>query len=53
MKKIINGSIKVLSAVALSAAALSASAAEKIKVGVLHSMSGPLAISETTLKDTV
>ncbi len=28
-------------------------AAEKIKVGVLHSLSGTMAISETTLKDTV
>ncbi|MBA2490448.1 MAG: urea ABC transporter substrate-binding protein [Gammaproteobacteria bacterium] len=28
-------------------------AADTIKVGVLHSLSGPMAISETTLKDTV
>jgi urea transport system substrate-binding protein len=35
---------------ALSAAA---SAADTIKVGVLHSLSGTMAISETTLKDTV
>ena len=28
-------------------------AADKIKVGVLHSLSGTMAISETTLKDTV
>ncbi|MFT7053659.1 MAG: urea transport system substrate-binding protein, partial [Psychromonas sp.] len=28
-------------------------AAENIKVGVLHSLSGTMAISETTLKDTV
>ena len=27
--------------------------AEKIKVGVLHSLSGTMAISETTLKDTM
>ena len=27
--------------------------ADKIKVGVLHSLSGTMAISETTLKDTV
>lgn len=31
----------------------SAIAAETIKVGVLHSLSGTMAISETTLKDTV
>ena len=30
-----------------------ASAADTIKVGVLHSLSGTMAISETTLKDTV
>jgi len=33
--------------------ATTASAAETIKVGVLHSLSGTMAISETTLKDTV
>ena len=32
---------------------LSAAAEETIKVGVLHSLSGTMAISETTLKDTV
>ena len=31
----------------------SAVAAETIKVGVLHSLSGTMAISETTLKDTM
>ncbi|MGV7235696.1 MAG: transporter substrate-binding protein, partial [Nitrosomonadaceae bacterium] len=44
-------------AVGLAAAAMlsgSAHAAEDtIKVGVLHSLSGTMAISETTLKDTV
>ena len=30
----------------------SASAADTIKVGILHSLSGTMAISETTLKDT-
>ena len=29
------------------------SAADTIKVGVLHSLSGTMAISETTLKDTI
>ena len=33
--------------------AVSAQAQETIKVGVLHSLSGTMAISETTLKDTV
>ena len=32
---------------------MSAMAADTIKVGVLHSLSGTMAISETTLKDTV
>jgi urea transport system substrate-binding protein len=32
---------------------VSAKAADTIKVGVLHSLSGTMAISETTLKDTV
>ncbi|MCS0493530.1 urea ABC transporter substrate-binding protein [Ancylobacter mangrovi] len=40
-------------AVALAAASVPAHAQETIKVGVLHSLSGTMAISETTLKDTV
>jgi len=41
-------------ALAISCAiSASASAADTIKVGVLHSLSGTMAISETTLKDTV
>ena len=47
---------KSLSAVALGVAAvgmpLFAQAADTIKVGVLHSLSGTMAISETVLKDT-
>ena len=35
------------------AAALPAKAQDTIKVGILHSLSGTMAISETTLKDTV
>jgi urea transport system substrate-binding protein len=45
-----------LSAVALSLTALGSGlvvAEETIKVGVLHSLSGTMAISETTLKDTM
>ena len=45
-----------LSAVSLSVAALGlplfAQAADTIKVGILHSLSGTMAISETVLKDT-
>ena len=40
-------------ALAVSASiAVTAFAADTIKVGVLHSLSGTMAISETTLKDT-
>ena len=48
---------RALSVAALTAttalAVASAKAEETIKVGVLHSLSGTMAISETTLKDTV
>jgi urea transport system substrate-binding protein len=37
----------------MSLLSLGAAAADTIKVGVLHSLSGTMAISETTLKDTV
>ncbi len=40
-------------AIACSAVLNVASAAETIKVGILHSLSGTMAISETTLKDTM
>jgi urea transport system substrate-binding protein len=48
---------KSLTAIALGVAALGlsslANAADTIKVGVLHSLSGTMAISESVLKDTV
>ena len=48
---------KALTAIALGVAALGThtvvNAADTIKVGVLHSLSGTMAISETVLKDTV
>ena len=50
MKKIPSKLALVASACMLS---LTLQAAETIKVGVLHSLSGTMAISETTLKDTV
>jgi len=42
-----------LGAAVISFSAYAAQAADTIKVGVLHSLSGTMAISETTLKDTV
>ena len=49
--------VKTVSAVAVTAAlglsSFNALAAETIKVGVLHSLSGTMAISETALKETV
>ncbi len=44
---------KVLAASAFVTMSMMAQAADTIKVGVLHSLSGTMAISETTLKDTV
>lgn len=43
----------VVFSLGLSVSSSGAWAAETIKVGVLHSLSGTMAISETTLKDTV
>ena len=42
-----------MSALALSMLSATSLAAETIKVGILHSLSGTMAISETTLKDTM
>jgi urea transport system substrate-binding protein len=42
-----------LAALAAAGCIASAQAADTIKIGVLHSLSGTMAISETTLKDTV
>ncbi|MEH6344596.1 MAG: urea ABC transporter substrate-binding protein [Bermanella sp.] len=44
---------KVVGVAALTLSAAMAQASDTIKVGVLHSLSGTMAISETTLKDTV
>ena len=48
----INRFMGAVAAVALSAGMASAEG-EPIKIGVLHSLSGTMAISETTLKDTM
>ena len=45
--------LNTLSAIALASSAALAQAEETIKVGILHSLSGTMAISETTLKDTM
>jgi len=48
----IKASILSLSLAAAGLASLSALAADTIKVGILHSLSGTMAISETALKET-
>jgi urea transport system substrate-binding protein len=45
--------IKFITGTALAASLLGAKAAETVKVGVLHSLSGTMAISETSLKDAL
>jgi urea transport system substrate-binding protein len=49
--------VKTLAAAGIAAsmglAGFSAQAADTIKVGILHSLSGTMAISETTLKDAM
>jgi urea transport system substrate-binding protein len=42
---------RIAAAAALAATGLSAHAADTIKIGILHSLSGTMAISETSLKD--
>ena len=50
----LNSITKMTAALALGLGlTVSAHAEDVIKVGVLHSLSGTMAISETTLKDTV
>ena len=49
----IRRSLLCTAAIAAASAAAAQDCAEPIKVGVLHSLSGTMAISETTLKDTV
>src|SRR6186713_1129507 len=45
--------LAILGAAVAMTVASAAQAADTIKVGILHSLSGTMAISETTLKDTV
>ncbi|HKB57100.1 MAG TPA: urea ABC transporter substrate-binding protein, partial [Lacunisphaera sp.] len=52
-KRKFTGALAMAGAMAVSAMLASAEAEDTIKVGVLHSLSGTMAISETTLKDTV
>ncbi len=53
MKHLIKRAGVTIGAAALLFGAIATQAADTIKVGVLHSLSGTMAISETTLKDTV
>ncbi len=43
--------LRICTLAALLAASFTAQAAEKVKVGILHSLSGTMAISETSLRD--
>ena len=52
-KSIIKKTSMAISIATLTTGAMVVQAADTIKVGVLHSLSGTMAISETTLKDTV
>src|SRR5580692_7419204 len=52
-KRKLTGALAIAGAMAVSAMVASAQAEDTIKIGVLHSLSGTMAISETTLKDTV
>ncbi len=53
IKKLVKKASTVFGAAAILTSAAMVQAADTIKVGVLHSLSGTMAISETTLKDTV
>ncbi|WP_422139069.1 urea ABC transporter substrate-binding protein [Endozoicomonas sp. ALC020] len=53
LKKLSKGLVVASAATAALSFSVISQAAETIKVGVLHSLSGTMAISETTLKDTV
>jgi len=53
MKSVFRGAMSAAAFAAALAGGSMAQAADTIKVGVLHSLSGTMAISETTLKDTV
>ena len=53
LKKIVKHVGALGIACGMAVTALTAQAADTIKVGVLHSLSGTMAISETTLKDTM
>ncbi|HEY9212436.1 MAG TPA: urea ABC transporter substrate-binding protein [Ancylobacter sp.] len=52
-RRMAGGAVVGAAALALAGVSVPANAQETIKVGVLHSLSGTMAISETTLKDTV
>jgi len=53
MKSFIRGTVALAVAAAITLPSWVAKAEETIKVGILHSLSGTMAISETTLKDVM
>jgi urea transport system substrate-binding protein len=52
-RRFVTGAIGALAFGAASLAAIAARAEDTIKIGILHSLSGTMAISETTLKDVI
>jgi urea transport system substrate-binding protein len=53
MKRKLTSTLSLLAGAAVGLLAATANAAETVKVGVLHSLSGTMAISETSLKDVL
>jgi len=53
MKTILKTLSSGVIAATLAMSSITVQAADTIKVGILHSLSGTMAISETTLKDTM
>jgi urea transport system substrate-binding protein len=52
-RRFVTGAIGALALGAASLTSVAAWAEDTIKVGILHSLSGTMAISETTLKDVM
>jgi urea transport system substrate-binding protein len=53
MKRLMKKVVTAAAAACMAISASAASAAETVKIGILHSLSGTMAISETSLRDVV